>query len=118
MVSKKRKRKKRAKPSSDPTVDPPPRITKLRLTDQFSEDYKALNQRRLAGAKSTLKMIKEIGDFPTGCVPKKLIANIWYIRAGGDTRITYTKAKGGILYLRRVGGHPILDKERKAKSSN
>lgn len=107
-------RKKRAADSPNEQVPQDVRrVSEIRLTKRFEKDYKKLDNKRSADTKSTLRLIEELGNFPSGCKPEKLTKHIWYVRAGSDTRITFSYGDGGVIFLRRVGGHPILDTERK-----
>lgn len=105
--------KKNKKPRTAP--DSKKKYT-LNYTEQFFKDYKRATPQQQKDGKSTLALIEETGDFTPGNERKKLPGtDIWYIRAGSDTRITFTMKKGGVLFVRRIGPHPILDAERKAQ---
>ena len=84
------------------------KIQTLRFSEQFEKDLKKASEEDRKNAERTLKRMLENGDFLPAMRPKKLTDKIWYLRAGGDTRITFGYESDGVIYLRRIGGHSIL----------
>lgn len=106
--------KKKLKNKKDKTNHKKPKSAlKFRVSDQFLKDYKSLPQSIQNDIDSTLKLIKKHKDFTPGMQPGKLTNNIWYLRAGGGTRITFSYLQDNIIFLRRCGGHSLVDKKSK-----
>lgn len=83
-----------------------------RLSDQFKEDFANLSDNHARNVSSTLITFDEHGDFTPGMKREKLPGHkdIWYLRAGGDTRITFKYLPRNVLFLRRCGSHSMLKK--------
>ena len=83
------------------------------LSAQFEKDYVSASDQVQADVDRLLKQLSESGQFTPGKRPGKLIKDIWYLRGGGDTRVTFSYKPNNEIYFRKCGTHKILDEEKR-----
>lgn len=93
-----------------------PKIT-YKLSDKFTKDYRKASEEIQTDVNNILELIDRSGKFTTGMRPRKLkgTTNIWYLKIGEGSRVTFTKLPDNKIFLRRCGPHEILKKESKKK---
>lgn len=108
-------KRKSKKEKANKSTEPPPVVPLL--SDQFQKDYSKASAEIQTDVDNLLELLKKSKKFTTGMRPRKLkgSTDIWYLKTGEGSRITYTKLPDNIIFLRRCGPHSILAKESKKK---
>ncbi len=85
---------------------------KVVFSEPFKKDYANLPREIKQTLDKTLKFFLVNPRHPSLRTRKLPNTSIWYARLARDYRFTF-EFYGEVAVLRRVGTHPILDKERK-----
>jgi len=104
---------KRKNKASKPTSPPQAKLS-IRISPLFREDLRRASDRDREAIKASLKEANDEEFFRPGkkfkILRKFKNRRIWYLRAGGNVRITAIYDKDGNLWLLSVESHDTLSK--------